>query len=253
MSGLVVAWYAWLSGLAQGPILAIDAWIGALALPAASALLFGLIGATSPCQLTTNLGALAFSASRPGRAGALRASVLYVLGKVTVYSLVGALVILLGLQLQAVSVPVIMVARKVLGPSMVIIGLAMLGLIRLRGGFGQALGGKVRARLVQATPANAFVLGVAFSFAFCPTLFWLFFGLTLPLALRSGGGWAFPGLFAVGTSLPLLALSCGVSFGVAAHQRVVGGMTRLQRRLGRLAGVVFVVAGLHDTLVYWWL
>lgn len=253
MSGLVVAWYAWLSGLAQTPILAVEAWIGALALPAASALLFGLIGATSPCQLTTNLGALAFSASRPGRAGALRASALYVLGKVIVYSVVGALVIFLGLQLQALSVPVIVAARRALGPAMILIGLGMLGLIRLRGGFGRALGGKVRARLVQATPANAFVLGVAFSFAFCPTLFWLFFGLTLPLALRSGGGWAFPGLFAVGTSLPLLALSCAVSFGVAAHQRVVGGMTRLQRRLGRLAGVVFVVAGLHDTLVYWWL
>jgi hypothetical protein len=41
---------------------------------------------------------------------------------------------------------------------------------------------------------RAYLLGLAF----CPTLFWLFFGLTVPLALRSAGGWSFPGLLAAG-------------------------------------------------------
>jgi hypothetical protein len=33
-----------------------------VAVPAAAAVIFGLIGATSPCQLSTNLGALAYVA-----------------------------------------------------------------------------------------------------------------------------------------------------------------------------------------------
>ncbi|MGH7573384.1 MAG: hypothetical protein ACREMK_16310 [Gemmatimonadota bacterium] len=56
MAGVVIAWYSWLSGLAQGPILLVQDWIEGSTVPLVSALLFGLIGATSPCQLTTNLG-----------------------------------------------------------------------------------------------------------------------------------------------------------------------------------------------------
>ncbi len=91
MGYLVIAWYGWLSQLAQGPIPTIESWNDALDVPALSALLFGLIGATSPCQLTTNLGALAFSASRPGQLGPVWASLSYALGKVAVYFVVGPL------------------------------------------------------------------------------------------------------------------------------------------------------------------
>ena len=59
----------------------------------------------------------------------------------------------------------------------------------------------LRARPSARGPLGAYLLGVAFSFASCPTLFWLFFGLTIPLALRSTGGWTFPGVFPFGSSL----------------------------------------------------
>ena len=253
MTDLVAAWYVWLSQWSQGPILVIQRWIDVMDLPVGSALLFGVIGATSPCQLTTNLGALSFSASQPGRAGALRAALLYVLGKVSVYSVVGGIVILLGVQLQAVSIPVVVLARQLLGPLMIVVGLGMLGVIRLPAGIGRCLSRKVRERLLDGSRRNAFLLGVAFSFAFCPTLFWLFFGLTLPLALRTDGGWSFPAVFAVGTALPLLALATGVSLGLSAGERLAGGMSRWHRWIASAAGFLLMLAGLHDTLVYWWL
>ncbi len=251
MHGLIVAWYAWLSQLAQGPIFVIQGWDERIDVPFASAALFGLIGATSPCQLTTNLSALAFSARQSGRGGPLSAAAAYVAGKLLVYSLVGGLVIGLGLQLQAASIPVIMVARKLLGPLMIVVGLGLLGVIRLRGVFGQTTSARLRARLSDAGPGSAFLLGVIFAFAFCPTLFWLFFGLTLPLALKSAGGWIFPGVFALGTGLPLLAMAVVVSLGFGTAERVAGGLARLNPGLTRVAGAVFVLAGLHDTLVYW--
>src|SRR6266545_2450040 len=252
MGYLVIAWYGWLSQLAQGPIPTIESWNDALDVPALSALLFGLIGATSPCQLTTNLGALAFSASRPGRLGPVWASLSYAFGKVAVYFMVGAAVIFLGFGLQAASIPVVVVARKLLGPLMLVIGLGLIGWIRLPragGGVGEAL----KARLRGEGQASAFLLGIAFSFAFCPTLFWLFFGLTLPLALRSHGGWAFPGLFAVGTTLPLLAVAAGVALGLGTTERLAGRLTRVHRALRWAAGMLFMLGGLHDTIVYWWL
>ena len=68
MAELAIAWYSWLSGLTQGPILVIQGWIEGNSVPPVSALLFALIGAAAPRQLTTNLGALAWSASRAGTA-----------------------------------------------------------------------------------------------------------------------------------------------------------------------------------------
>ena len=62
MSRFTVAWYGWLSGLTQGLVLGLQGLADSIALPAAAAVIFGLIGATSPCQLTTNLGALAYAA-----------------------------------------------------------------------------------------------------------------------------------------------------------------------------------------------
>jgi threonine/homoserine/homoserine lactone efflux protein len=94
---------------------------------------------------------------------------------------------------------------------------------------------------------------VAFSFTFCPTLFWLFFGLTIPLALRSAAGWAFPGLFAVGTALPLLAFAGLFALGTELAEGFVARVTRSHRLISRMAGAVFVLAGLHDTLTYWML
>jgi hypothetical protein len=44
-----------------------------------------------------------------------------------VYTTAGALAVAVGQGLQAVAIPTVMVARKVLGPLMILIGIAMLG------------------------------------------------------------------------------------------------------------------------------
>lgn len=253
MRHLILNWYIWLSTLSQGFVFPMESLNERVNLPVASALLFGLIAAASPCQLTTNLGALAYASRESSKAGALGSALAYAAGKVAVYSVVGALIILAGLQLQAASIPVVVVARKLLGPLMVMVGLGMLGVIRLKGTVGERLSFPLREALPTRGTAGAFLLGVAFSFAFCPTLFWLFFGLTVPLALRSAGGWTFPGLFAVGSTLPLLTASAVVALGYGAVEWLAGGTSRIYRIASVVAGGIFVLAGLHDTLVYWWL
>lgn len=251
MEQLVLKWYGWLSALTQGTAFRLQDVTERVEVPVLTAVIFGLIGATAPCQLTTNLSALAWVSAHAGRGRPTTLAIAYIAGKVTVYTLVGGLVILAGLQLPAVSIPVVIVARKALGPLMVLVGLGLLGAHRLRAGFGQEWALWLRDRLGGRGHRGAYLLGVVFSFAFCPTLFWLFFGLTVPLALRSTGGLAFPGLFAVGASLPLLAMTAIVGMGVGTASRFAGGLRRAQRVLRVAAGVVLVLAGLHDTIVYW--
>jgi cytochrome c biogenesis protein CcdA len=112
---------------------------------------------------------------------------------------------------------------------------------------------RLSIRVAPGSRTSAFLLGVAFSFAFCPTLFLLFFGLTVPLALPSAAGWNFPGLFAVGTALPLLAAGGMMALGLGGGERLVASVARWHRRIKVVAGVVFLAAGLHDTVLYWWL
>jgi len=252
VSALANAWYLWLSGLnaaATGPLSDLADGLG---VPLLSALLFGVMGSTSPCQLTTNASALAYvvrGADAGGRGWAVSAAA-YLAGKALVYTLVGAAVILAGQRLAQASIPVIVAARKVLGPLMVLLGLHMLGLVRLRFSLGQGLAERIEAR-AGAGAGGAFLLGTAFSFAFCPTLFLLFFGLTIPLALGSSLGALYPGVFALGTTLPLLVLAGLLTTGAKAAGTYLAAARRASTRLRPAAGLVLVLAGLNDTFTYW--
>ncbi len=251
MNALALAWYGWLSGLTQGSVVTLQAWADYVQIPLVTVVLLGLIGATSPCQLTTNLSALAYASAQPQRLRPFAVALAYLAGKVSIYTLVGALIIVAGLRLEALSIPIVQIARKALGPLMLFIGVGFLGLIRLRIAVGQGFAMRLRARFIGRGLTGAYVLGVAFAFAFCPTLFWLFFGLTLPLAVQSTGGWAFPALFAAGSSLPLLVGAGLVAAGFGAVEALTGRVGRIAGPLRLAAGAVLVIAGAHDTLVYW--
>ena len=67
MEQLIVKWYGWLSALTQGTAFGLQAVTERVEVPVVTALVFGLIGATAPCQLTTNLSALALVSAHAGR------------------------------------------------------------------------------------------------------------------------------------------------------------------------------------------
>jgi cytochrome c biogenesis protein CcdA len=248
----VAEYYVWLST----PSIVLSGPLGdltdALNVPLISALLLGLIGAISPCQISTNVAALAYTSrevEKPHRM-ALAAGA-YVLGKMSVYTLLGVAVIGLGLQLNQASIPVIVAARKALGPLLILIGLMMLGVIQLKVSAGQRIGSWFEARAAGRGVFGSYLLGVAFSFAFCPTLFWLFFGLLVPLALASTGGFAYPPLFALGTSVPLLFFAGMTALGAGS----ASGFFRQARRFDRWAqtavGLIFLLVGFNEFILYW--
>lgn len=227
-----------------------------LNIPILSAFLFGVLGSLAPCQMSANAGAIAYLSSRAGggRRVVWSTAWSYVLGKVAVYTLLGAAAILLGLRLPTAAMAVL---RKLFGPFMVLFGLHLLGLVRLR----FTAGGRLAERFdswIAATgkdrgAAGAFALGATYSLAFCPTMALVFFGLLVPLGLRTPGGIALPPVFALGTALPLLIFAAFVTLGMGLvsdwHRRVRAWDRWL--RVG--AGVVFLLFGLNDTILYWFL
>ena len=248
---LATGWYAFISTVNAAVATPLRDLSDGLGLPLVSVLIFGLIGATSPCQLTTNAAALAYVTRAGGGRGSVAVNALaYVLGKALVYTIVGITVILAGRQLAQSSIPVIVVARKVLGPLMILMGLYLLGWLPLRFSLGRGISGWLEARAGPGA-GGAFLLGTAFSFAFCPTLFLLFFTLTIPMALGSPLGVVYPGLFALGTALPLLGIVGLFAIGAGVTRAYLQGAGWLDRWLRPVAAGVLILAGLNDTLVYW--
>lgn len=249
--GIMREWYVFLSQLSAALGEPLRQFADRVEFPLVTALVFGLMGATAPCQLTTNLSAIAYVSRRLGEGRPWAEAVTYTLGKVLMYTVAGGAVIGLGLQIQASTVPVVIVARKVLGPLLIVIGLVFLGLLNLRISLGHGLVRAIQRRMSIRGAWGAFLMGVVFSFAFCPTLFLLFFGLTVPLGLRSNAGLLVPGVFAIGTALPLLAYAGLVAAGsglAGAYARRLSGSHAVVRRV---AGAIFILAGIHDTLTYW--
>lgn len=253
-SELANNWYILLTTVnreAAEPLMSLSSSIG---LPLVAALLLGLLGATAPCQVTTNASALAIVARRLDTPRLpMLATLAYLLGKMLVYTLVGVAVVLAGREVATGLIPTIGVVRKALGPLMILIGLFFLGLPRPRLALGHGLSAWLKRHATGGGAGSSFLLGVAYAFAFCPTLFWLFFGLTIPLALRSSVGVLYPPVFALGTTLPLLALVGLLALGTGQPTGYLRGLRRAHRVLERVAGVILVLAGLNDTFLYWFL
>lgn len=250
----VVSWYGWLSGLYAVAGVPLHDLAGATGLPGLPAVVLGLAGALSPCQLSTSAGAIAYASrasdSGPPSAGALWLRVgAFTLAKLLIYSGLGGAVVAVGLR-AGDSVPVVQAVRLALGPVMLVLGLHLLGVLPARFSLGAGLSRRM-ARAAGNGMVGAFLLGTAFSLAFCPTLFLLFFGLLLPLALTQPLAPLYPGLFALGTMVPLFGLTAFVTLGLGSAGTGVRRSRALQRVLNMAAAVVLLVAGLNDTVVYW--
>lgn len=111
--------------------------------------------------------------------------------------------------------------------------------------------GSIPNRLMKSGKIGAFLMGVSFTLGFCPTMFVLFFITLMPMSLSVSYGIFLPGVFALGTSLPLLlAVFIIWYFGLS------GKLTKKKgRKIGlivqRFAGVIMLILGILDTLTYW--
>ena len=78
MEQLALTWYGWLSTLTQGTAFRLQEVTEHVEVPVLTAVVFGLIGATAPCQLTTNLSALAWVSAHGERSRPTTLAIAYV-------------------------------------------------------------------------------------------------------------------------------------------------------------------------------
>jgi len=224
---------------------------GNVNIPIVSAFLLGLLTAISPCPMATNITAIAYVSRRvTDRKYAVITSALYTLGRMFSYSILGILMVMVGLEIPGVSSALQNISEPVLGPLLILVGLVMLSVKRLSFGRGSgklaSLGGKV----ADWGMIGGFLLGVIFALAFCPYSAVLFFGVLIPLALKTTGGIALPAVYAIGTGLPVLILGVLLSFGVSRVSSWINVLNRVQPVIRIMISLVFIGAGIYYVVLW---
>jgi cytochrome c biogenesis protein CcdA len=223
-----------------------------LNIPVLSALFLGLITAISPCPLATNIAAIAYVSRKvKERRYAVITGALYTLGRMFSYSVIGVLIIVAGLEIPGVATFLQDFGEQVLGPLLIVIGVIMLSINRmpfsLGGGRLSSIGGKV----ANWGMIGGFLLGALFALAFCPYSAVLFFGVLIPLSLKSTGGVTLPAVYAVGTGLPVLVFGVLISAGVARVSTWLNAVTRAEKIIRVAVSIIFVGVGIY--LVVLWI
>jgi cytochrome c-type biogenesis protein len=212
--------------------------------PLVAAFLIGLLASLGPCPLTTNIAALGYMSKdlkSPYRV--LLTSGLYTLGRTLAYGGLGLAVLAAGVRISRISNSLQTVAEVGLGPLLILVGLVLLDLVHPTFSVGGQWKEHLSKRLADGHSVGAFLLGALFALAFCPYSAALYFGVLIPLAFKSTGGIAFPLLFGIGTSAPVLVIGVPLALGIMRFAAGLELLARVECGMRKVAALIFLGAG----------
>jgi cytochrome c biogenesis protein CcdA len=210
----------------------------------------GILTSISPCPLATNIAAVSFISRRVSRTGiVLLTGLLYTLGRMLAYVVIG--VALVGSLLSATEVSYFLqkYMNKLLGPVLILVGMILLELISFNlPGFGVSEKGQKRIESWGLWGAG--LLGILFALSFCPISAALFFGSLIPLSLKYESSVGLPAVYGLGSGLPVFLFAFVMAFASQSAGRAFNKLTVLERWTRRITGVIFIFVGIYYCLVY---
>lgn len=229
-------------------------WLNELAqnreAPLLAAFALGLLTAIAPCPLATNITATAFIAKTiTDKRKVLLSGLLYTLGRVFSYTLIGA-IIYFGASKFQIAKLFQGNGEKYIGFVLIIIGLIMLDVIKLNfikgGNFTDRLSEKFKTKGLL----GSFLLGALFALAFCPYSGALFFAMLIPMTLSADAGLALPVVFSFGTGLPVILFAFVIAFSMEKLGMYFKAITKVEKVMRFVAGLVFILTGLYYINIY---
>jgi cytochrome c-type biogenesis protein len=213
-------------------------------MPWLSALVLGLMTAISPCPLATNITAVGFiSKNIENRNHVFLSGLLYTFGRAISYTVI-ALVIYFGADQFQFSGFFQKYGQKFLGPLLILIGLFMLDVIKIKfPGFG-----KLASVMENKTSWNHFdivLLGIVFALAFCPYSGVLYFGMLIPMTISSASGLYLPVVFALATGIPVIIFAWIMAYTVAGIGRAYHKVKIFEIWFRRVISILFIVVGIY--------
>lgn len=227
-------------------------WLEGSELPVLTAFILGLLTSVSPCPLATNITAIGFiSKDIESRSRMFLYGILYTLGRILAYSLLGGLLIYMlrrGIDTFDLQTVVSSWGECVLSPVLIVMGLLMLfgdrlPLARL------GMNASERSERLRGV-WGSLLLGVLFALAICPTSGLFYFGMLIPMSASSAGGYALPAVYALATGLPVVAVAWVIAYSMSGIAAFYHRMQVFQKWLNRVVAVLFIVVGLYYAYTY---
>lgn len=220
--------------------------------PVLTAFLLGLLTAISPCPLATNIAAIGYIGKDiEDRRRVFLNGLLYTAGRIVAYTVLGLVLILIirqGASMFGIQKFIGTWGELLLGPALIVIGLLMLFSHRLNlPQFG--FNGSNVEELKKHGGWGAFLLGVLFAMAFCPTSGMFYFGMLIPMSATATLGYLLPAVFAFATALPVLVVAWLLAFSMQKVGKFYGRMKGIERLTTVIVGVLFVLIGLYECYI----
>ncbi len=207
-------------------------------------MILGLMTAISPCPLATNISAVGFiSRDIDNRNRVFVNGLIYTLGRAVSYTGL-ALIIYFGASQMNVSRLFQGWGEKLLAPLLIIIGLLMLDVLKIKfPGFSrltEKIGNKGKGSYL-----STLLLGMIFALAFCPYSGVLYFAMLIPMTIASAGGLYLPVVFAVATGLPVILFAWLLAYSIGNVGRMYNRVKTFEIWFRRVVAVLFIGAGLY--------
>lgn len=214
--------------------------------PLLSALLLGLLTAISPCPLATNITAIGFiGKDLSDRNRVFYNGLAYTLGRTFSYSAL-ALILYLGADQLKISGLFQGYGEKIIGPFLILMGIIMLGIIRVNIPGLNRLGKNIQDRKSYRY-WDVFILGVILALAFCPYSGVLYFGMLVPLTI-STSGLHLPVAFAVATGIPVIIFAWLIAYSLSGLGGVYKKVKSFEYWFRRVVAILFLGMGLYYTI-----
>lgn len=215
--------------------------------PVITAFLLGLLTALSPCPLATNITAIGFiSKDISNRKQIFMNGILYTLGRVFAYSVLGAMLIMIlrkGADMFSIQKGISQWGELLLAPALILIGLFML--------FGDKLHlpkfGFSAAEKTEKLKGvwGSLLLGILFAMAFCPTSGLFYFGMLIPMSAIESEGYLLPVVFALATGLPVILVAWILAYSVAGIGKFYNRVQIFQKWFNRIVAILFILIGVY--------
>lgn len=215
-------------------------------LPILSAFILGLMTAISPCPLATNITAIGFiSKDIQSQRRVFFNGLVYTLGRAVSYTVIG-LIFFFGASRFEFSGALQEWGEKILGPLLIIIGLFMLGVLKMKIPGISSLTEKMENKSNRGF-WGVLLLGIVFALAFCPYSGVLYFGMLIPMTVSSTSGLFLPLIFAIATGIPVIIFAWLIAFSVGSIGNLYKNVKVFELWFRRAVSVLFIGVGLYQS------
>ena len=209
------------------------------------ALWLGILTSISPCPLATNIATVSYLSRQIDRQKlAVFLGLAYALGRTTTYVVLGFILVSSSHAVPAVSLFLQKHMSIILGPLLIIVGLCLLNVMKF-GGVGSIIRDTTHKKLSGKGVIGAYALGVIFALSFCPVSAALFFGSTAALAVKHQSRLLIPGIYGMGSALPVVIFALLIVFSVHAVSRIFDKLTTVEKWARIVSGTIFIGTGIY--------